>query len=96
MTYDDYSRQLFQGRVDVGVLLTKNAGEGWFEANIQPNLEWWLSRLHRLNGRLEIRTAFDTLQFSRYDNYHAASFNEAHKLAVHREQHPKAFRQPGN
>ena len=89
MTYDDYQARLFDGQVDVGVFLTMNVSVDWYEQQILPSLERHLSPLRRLNGRLEICPACDTLQFSEYATYHSACFNEAHKRKVHQEQFPR-------
>ena len=89
MTYDNYQAKLFDGQVNVGVFLTMNAGFDWYQTQVQPILERRLAPLYRLNGKVEICLACDTLQFPDYSSYHAASFDEAHKKESRRMQFPK-------
>ena len=88
MTYDDYSAQIFQGHIDSAFFFTMNVGED-FASKYEPMMQNTVSMLGKLGGSTEYYVAANTLQFNDYSKYHAASFNEAGKLAHHERQFPK-------
>lgn len=89
MTYDDYQKQLFEGHINAGVFFTMNASLEQYKAGLEGSLDGKVSTLRRLGGRVKVYPCCDTLQFSNYSAYHAATFDEAHKQAVHADQFPK-------
>ncbi len=88
MSYDDYSAQIFQGRINSAFFFTMNAGET-FKAHYEPMMKSTVSMLSKLGGSTECYAAANTLQFSDYSKYHAACFNEQEKISYHNTQFPK-------
>ncbi len=88
LSYDDY-RNYFTGQVNVGLIFTMNADQAYYDAQIAPRLAPQIEAFRRLNGALEVLPGCDTLQVKDYSRYSMASFDAAHKQAVHRDQFPK-------
>ncbi len=86
MSYDDYSIQIFQGKIDVAFFFTMNAAD---KSMYEPMMQNTVSVLGKLGGSVEYYAAADTLQFDDYSRYHAAGFNESEKRSHHEEQFPK-------
>ena len=95
LSYDDYS-SYFQGKINVGVILTMNMPEEGYESLYKAKMEDRLQMLRMLNGKLEILPCTDTLQVNDYSRYNMAGFNEEHKRQMHKEKFPqdmeRAFR----
>ena len=88
LSYDDYANY-FTGKVDVGVILTMNAGPDTYESWYKEKMAGLLSGLRVLNGTLEIYPCCDTLQVSDYSKYSMAGFSEEHKRQMREIQFPK-------
>lgn len=89
LSYDDYGRRLFHGRVDSCFFYTMNAPEAYAEAAYRVVMEHYAGAMKRLGGNSEYYAAYDTLQFDDYSRFAAGSFDEAHKRKVREEQFPK-------
>ena len=88
LSYDDYSNY-FTGKVNVGVILTMNAGREWYDMQYRGAMEQRLTALRALNGTFEILPACDTLQVNDYAKFDMSSFSEEHKKQMRAEQFPK-------
>lgn len=95
LSYDDYSNY-FTGKVDVGIILTMNAPQQFFDKYYKAKAEELIQSFSALNGKVELLPCCDTLQVKDYSKFNMAGFDEAHKQAVHETQFPldleKAFR----
>ena len=89
MTYDDYSRKLFQGKVDCGCFYTMNMLHEGYETMYATKIKESFKVLQKLNGTVMDYACCDTLQFNDYSKYQTASFDEKHKYQVRAEQFPK-------
>ena len=87
MSYDDYT-SVFDGKVDVGVLLTMNAGQEYYDTAYKAKMEEYFAPYRFLNGRTEILASCDTLQVKDYSKYDMRAWNEEHKKAVYESQFP--------
>lgn len=85
LSYDDYSKRLFEGRINAAFFFTMNAKREYYENLIQSRT----NMLTRLGGKVESYAACDTYQFSDYSKYHSGSFDAQHKAQVRQEQFPK-------
>lgn len=86
LSYDDYANY-YKGKVNMGVILTMNATQDYYEKVYREKFTNRLEKLHHtLNGTMEIQPCFDTLQVKDYFKYSMSSFNEDHKKARHDEQ----------
>lgn len=87
LSYDDYSNY-FQGKVNVGVILTMNAGKDIYEKWYKESMAMQLAPLKGMNGSFEILPCCDTLQVNDYSKFNMAGFDEAHKKMMREEQFP--------
>lgn len=87
LSYDDY-HNYFDGKVNVGIVLTMNAPAEMYQKCYESKLSEQLNGFRVLNGVLRILPVCDTLQVKDYSRYDMASFSEEHKRAVHDEQFP--------
>ena len=88
LSYDDYSNY-FTGKVDVGVILTMNAGKSMYKMWYKSKIDQLLQSLKVLNGKFETLPCCDTLQVKDYSRYSMGSFKEEHKKAMRETQFPK-------
>ena len=88
MTYDDYSKQIFNGHIDVAFFYTMNVNDE-YQKMYEPIMKSTIAPLSKLGGSTEYYAATNTLQFDDYSKYHAASFSEEAKLAHHKTQFPQ-------
>lgn len=88
MTYDDYTKQLYQGTIDAAFFFTMNVGDKQAEA-YKPVFESSTGLLKRFGGTTEYYLATDTLQFIDYSKYQAGQFDENAKRQRHEEHFPK-------
>ncbi|EFG86580.1 hypothetical protein CLCAR_3527 [Clostridium carboxidivorans P7] len=89
-SYDDYSKQLFDGKVNVAFFHTMNAPKEYYKNAMEKPLEMRSSELlKRLGGSVEVYASCDTYQFNDYSKYHSGMFDEAHKRKVRENQFPK-------
>ncbi len=87
MSYNDYSSTM-KGKVDVDVILTMNAGEQFFEQKYARSITEYFGPMRFLNGEVRMHPVCDTLQVDDYSKFDMASFDEAHKKAVHDTNFP--------
>ena len=87
LSYNDYS-SLFEGKVDVTVMLTMNAPLGIYASAYQTKMEEYFEPFHFLNGKVEVIPVFDTLQVNDCSKYEMGSFSEEHKKSVHETDFP--------
>lgn len=89
LSYDDYAKRLFDGKVNVALFYTMNTSKEFYENMMKQLLQNQIVLLQRLGGRVEVYAACDTYQFNDYAKYHAGMFDETHKRKVRDEQFPK-------
>ena len=85
LSYDDY-HNYFDGKVNVGAILTMNATPEMYKEYYEAKLSEQLNMFRMLNGELRILPVCDTLQVKDYSKYDMASFSEEHKKSVHDKQ----------
>ena len=88
LSYDDYSNY-FNGRVDVGLILTMNAPKTYYNLAYRKKAKEIANSFQTLNGSVEVYACCDTLQVTDYSRYNMASFNEAHKKEMRQNQFPQ-------
>ena len=89
LSYDDYSKRLFDGNVNSCFFFTMNAPKIYANTAYRGIMKQYADAMKRLGGSSEYYAACDTLQFEDYSRYAAGSFNEAHKRKMREEQFPK-------
>lgn len=88
LSYDDYSNY-FTGKVNVGIVLTMNAGQSIFESWYKSKADELIQNFSLLNGVVELYPCCDTLQVNDYSKFNMASFDEEHKKMMREIQFPK-------
>ncbi len=95
LSYDDYANY-FTGKINLGLVFTMNAPQGYYERAYQQECEALAGAFGFLNGAVEICPSCDTLQVSDYSKFSMAGFDEAHKKEMREKQFPldleRAFR----
>ncbi len=95
LSYDDYSNY-FEGKVNVGIILTMNAPKSYFEQSYRGKVKEVEQIFRALNGNVEVYAACDTLQVNDYSKFNMAGFSEKHKKEMREKQFPvdleEAFR----
>ena len=89
LSYDDYSKRLFDGTVNSCFFFTMNASKEYAEQGYKQLMEQYANSMKRLGGSTEYYAACDTLQFEDYSKFAAGTFSEEHKRKVREEQFPK-------
>ena len=89
MTYDDYSKKLFHGKVNCGCFYTMNVPQEGYEKMYEVRMQQSFAVLNKLNGEVVDYACCDTLQFSDYTKFQTAMFSEEHKHKMREEQFPK-------
>lgn len=89
LSYDDYSKSLFDGSINAAMFYTMNATKKYYKEAMEQALTGRMSILQRLGGKVEVYAACDTYQFPDYAKYHTAAFDEEHKKKVQLEQFPE-------
>ena len=89
MTYDDYSKKLFHGKVNCGCFYTMNVLQEGYEKMYEARMQQSFAVLNKLNGEVVDYACCDTLQFSDYTKFQTAMFSEEHKRKMREEQFPK-------
>lgn len=89
LSYDDYSKKLFNGNVNSCFFFTMNAPKAYADAGYRAMMEQYAGALKRLGGKTEYYAACDTLQFEDYSKFAAGTFHEGHKRKMREEQFPK-------
>ena len=89
LSYDDYSKRLFQGRVNSCFFFTMNAPRLFANTGYRGMMKQYADAMKRPGGSSEYYAACDTLQFEDYSRFAAPRFDEAHKRKVREEQFHK-------
>ncbi|MCH5198268.1 MAG: flavodoxin family protein [Oscillospiraceae bacterium] len=89
LSYDDYSRKLFNGNVNSCFFFTMNAPKEYADTVYRAMMEQYAGAMKRLGGVSEFYAVCDTLQFDDYSKFAAGSFSEAHKREMRKTQFPK-------
>ncbi|MBQ2905184.1 MAG: flavodoxin family protein [Peptococcaceae bacterium] len=89
MTYDDYSKKLFHGKVNCGCFYTMNVPQEGYEKMYAARMRQSFAVLNTLNGEVVDYASCDTWQFTDYSKFQTAMFNEEHKRKMREEQFPK-------
>ena len=89
LSYDDYGKKLFHGKVNACFFFTMNAPKVFANTGYRGMMKQYASAMKRLGGSSEYYAACDTLQFDDYSRYAAGSFNESHKRKMRETQFPK-------
>ena len=89
LSYDDYTKRLFDGKINAALFLTMNAPEAFYKSNMEQSLKNRAGIIQRLGGTVEVYAACDTYQFSDYSKYHSGMLDEVHKRKVREEHFPK-------
>ena len=89
LSYDDYSKQLFHGKVNSCFFFTMNAPKVFANTAYRGIMKQYAGAMKRLGGSSEYCAACDTLQFDDYSKFAAGTFNEEHKRKVRKTQFPK-------
>jgi multimeric flavodoxin WrbA len=89
MTYDDYTKKLFHGKVNCGCFYTMNVLQEGYEKMYEARMQQSFAVLNKLNGEVVDYACCDTLQFSDYTKFQTAMFSEEHKRKMREEQFPK-------
>ncbi|MBQ9872956.1 MAG: flavodoxin family protein [Thermoguttaceae bacterium] len=88
LSYDDYS-SYFDGKINVGVVLTMNAPKNLYDQLYAEKFDALLKPFSFLKGSIKILPVCDTLQVKDYSKFNMGGFNEAHKKEVRETQFPK-------
>lgn len=86
LSYDDYSNY-FHGKVNVGMFLTMNATEEFYDKLYKEKFIDYANEFRLLNGEVCLYPAYNTLQVKDYSKFDMSSFNEEEK----KETHEKCF-----
>jgi multimeric flavodoxin WrbA len=89
MTYDDYSKKLFHGKVNCGCFYTMNVPQEGYEKMYEARMQQSFAVLNKLNGEVVDYACCDTLQFNDYAKFQTSMFSEEHKHKIREEQFPK-------
>jgi multimeric flavodoxin WrbA len=89
LSYDDYNKRLFDGKINAAFFYTMNAPEEYYKNVMGQSLQLHPEILQRLGGNVEVYASCDTYQFNDYSKYHSGMFDEAHKRNVRETQFPK-------
>lgn len=88
LSYDDYSNY-FQGKVNVGLILTMNAPMPFYEMAYGQKAKELVQAFSALHGSVELYPCCDTLQVKDYSRYSMAGFSEEHKKQMRETQFPR-------
>lgn len=90
VNYSDYSKPVVLKQLHSATIYTMNCPneETYRQSNYHILMDTAAQQLGMF-GPTEILCSYDTYQFSKYDKYDAASFNEPHKAEVRDTQFPK-------
>ena len=89
LSYDDYSKRLFHGKVNSCFFFTMNAPKVYANTGYRGMMKQYVNAMKRLGGTSEYYAACDTLQFDDYSRFAAGTFNEEHKRKMREAQFPK-------
>lgn len=89
LSYDDYSKHLFSGKIHAACIYTMNAPEEYYNGAMGKQLREHAGILSYLGGEVATYASCDTYQFTDYAKYHSGSFDEPHKRRVREEKFPQ-------
>ena len=84
LSYDDYSNY-FKGKVNVGMFVTMNATQEFYDKMYKKEFEHYMDKFKRLNGDVVLYPCYNTLQVSDYSKFNMSSFDENVKKKTHDE-----------
>ena len=87
LSYDDYSNY-FKGKVNVGMFVTMNATQEFYDKMYKIEFEHYMDEFRRLNGDVVLYPCYNTLQVSDYSKFNMSSFDENVKKKTHDELFP--------
>ncbi len=90
MSYSTY-QSVFNGKIDVDVILTMNASEEYYNQAYDAKMNEYFAPMRFLNGEIRFHPVCDTLQVEDYSKYEMAGFSEEHKRTVHDKLFPFAL-----
>ncbi len=88
LSYNTYG-SAFQGKVNVSIFLTMNAGRNFYEDSYAPKFDEEFQTFGLLNGTVNIYPVSNTLQVDNYDKYELKGMNAEDKYRSRAEQFPK-------
>jgi len=89
MTYDDYTKKLFHGKVNCGCFYTMNVQREGYEKMYADRMRQSFQVLQKLNGQIMEYACCDTWQFHDYAKFQTASLDVERKRKTREEQFPK-------
>lgn len=89
MTYDDYTKKLFHGKVNCGCFYTMNMQREGYEKMYADRMHQSFSVLQKLNGEILEYACCDIWQFYDYSKFQTASLDVERKRKTREEQFPK-------
>ena len=87
LSYDDYSNY-FKGKVSVGMFVTMNATQEFYDKMYKKEFEHYMDEFGKLNGDVVLYPCYNTLQVSDYSKFNMSSFDEEVKKKTHDELFP--------
>lgn len=87
LSYDDYSNY-FKRKVNVGMFVTMNANEEFYEKMYKEKFEEYAIEFKQLNGEVCLYPCYNTLQVADYSKFSMSSFDESAKKKTHDELFP--------
>lgn len=87
LSYDDYSNY-FKRKVNVGMFVTMNANEEFYEKMYKEKFEEYAIEFKQLNGEVCLYPCYNTLQVADYSKFNMSSFDESAKKKTHDELFP--------
>lgn len=89
MTYDDYSKKLFHGKVNCGCFYTMNIPLEGYQKMYAKRMQDSFGVLNKLNGEILEYACCDTWQFTDYSKFQTAGLDVERKRKSREEQFPK-------
>lgn len=87
LSYDDYSNY-FKGSINVGMIVTMNATQEFYEKIYRAEFEAYANEFKFLNGEVALYPAYNTLQVIDYSKFNMGSFSEEKKREFHENCFP--------
>ena len=87
LSYDDYSNY-FKGSINVGMFVTMNATQEFYEKIYRSEVEAYANEFRFLNGEIALYPAYNTLQVNDYSKFNMGSFSEEKKKESREKRFP--------
>ncbi len=87
LSYDDYSNY-FKGSINVGLFVTMNVTQEYYEKNYREKFEAYANEFKILNGEVALYPAYNTLQVNDYSKFSMGSFSEEKKKESREKRFP--------